>query len=200
MMGHDGSKYWPVRVGTSFNRDGTFLLNEWLCGGRRPHFSARKARESSSARRFDASPPINLLLNLQLRPQQQQQHSCRCVLLCLLAIIAPTEASFCIVNSPITTSGNMTFFTLAARRATVAPFGKLGATATKTTNPCFAAFASRYYTGPPIKVAHYNEGWTADGVDDSVKGIEKYCTQTFNKISQVVSSSRRAMTSRLLAI
>ncbi|KAG7356922.1 D-isomer specific 2-hydroxyacid dehydrogenase, catalytic domain containing protein [Nitzschia inconspicua] len=56
---------------------------------------------------------------------------------------------------------------------------------TKATTVVPASLSARCYSGHPIKVTHYESGWTADGVDDSIKGIEKYCTQTFNKISQV---------------
>jgi hypothetical protein len=45
---------------------------------------------------------------------------------------------------------------------------------------------ARWYTGPEIKVQHYESGRI---VDDTYKGTDKYCTQTFNKISQVVRTS-----------
>ena len=88
----------------------------------------------------------------------------------------------------------MTFLTLATRNASAASFRRLAAattttsTATTTTRPTIGVVAQqRWYSGPDVKVTHYEEGWTAGNVDDSIKGIEKYCTQTFNKISQVVS-------------
>jgi hypothetical protein len=90
----------------------------------------------------------------------------------------------------------MTLVRLAASRS-AGRFGHVGSKATTTTttiqsNIIFpASLAARWYSGPPIQVTHYESGWTADGVDGSVKGIEKYCTQTFNKISQVVSTKQK---------
>jgi hypothetical protein len=81
----------------------------------------------------------------------------------------------------------MTFLRLAAR--TVGGGGPLFITSSKTTNSAFASVSIRCYLGRSIKVSHYEFGWNADGVDETAKDIEKYCTQTFNKISQVVSKS-----------
>ena len=78
----------------------------------------------------------------------------------------------------------MTLLTFSARRVTTASVSRIS-----TTNslPCVTTAFARHYSGAPIKVAHYEEGWTADGVGDEVKSIERYSMQTFNKISQVVS-------------
>lgn len=78
----------------------------------------------------------------------------------------------------------MTLLRLAATRTAAAgriPFIVRPASLATTTH--------RFYGGPPVKVQHYESGWTADGVSDDIKSIEKYSTQTFNKISQVVSAN-----------
>jgi hypothetical protein len=55
---------------------------------------------------------------------------------------------------------------------------------TSTTNKIILpSLSARWYTGPQIIVQHYESGRT---VEDAYKGTDKYCVQTFNKISEIV--------------
>ena len=47
-----------------------------------------------------------------------------------------------------------------------------------------SSFGTRSYSGGSIKVDHFVSGWNIDEVE-KFKDTEKYCTQTFNNISQV---------------
>jgi hypothetical protein len=78
----------------------------------------------------------------------------------------------------------MTLLRLATR--TACRGGQLVAS-NRTTIPAVNTVSLRWYLAPSVKVSHYECGWNADEVDDNVKNIKKYCTQTYNKISQVVS-------------
>jgi uncharacterized short protein YbdD (DUF466 family) len=84
----------------------------------------------------------------------------------------------------------MTLLRLASRtvcRVGGGPFSVVTTSRTTTISAMAAGGSVRGYLGRSIKVSHYEYGWTADDVDENIKSIEKYCTQTFNKISPVVS-------------
>jgi hypothetical protein len=86
----------------------------------------------------------------------------------------------------------MTLLNLASRTASRRRLGLTTATTSTSavfkSYPASASVTARWlYSGPDVKVSHYEHGWKAENVDESVKNIQKYCTQTFNKISEVVS-------------
>mmetsp|Transcript_208 Transcript_208/g.457 ORF Transcript_208/g.457 Transcript_208/m.457 type:complete len:477 (+) Transcript_208:238-1668(+) len=76
----------------------------------------------------------------------------------------------------------MTVFAIASRTYSRRSLSSFLA-ATSSSSSSFGV-GSRFYTGSSDQVDHFVSGWNTDEVD-KFKNANKYCTQTFNKISEV---------------
>jgi hypothetical protein len=81
----------------------------------------------------------------------------------------------------------MTLLAIASRNYLRGSRIGLATTITRATTPLASSNTFRFYTGPEIKVSHYEYGRELS--PDKIKEVDKYCTQTFNKISEVVGRS-----------